>query len=815
MPHYHATYVSRANKRRRDKEADEAVARYVAKPAPQHRTGETKQFGGHTYRLNEHSRWERQDKEQAEDIGRKAVNIGKPGQSIGQQPQEIGSDHAARHAFTQQQLGSVQGPAKGVIAAMQAHPDISSGKDYLTKDFAPEQAGNLHNWLSSNAGKEVGGGQVRDLGNGSFGFSSPAGAVVTQNIKGKFRVFYTNKTGLVAQAMGQSSPPKGPAGATSPPITSGALGQSPFAPPAGERPQFAPGTGQNQLTPEAAAASGALTAAPEKPAAPPRPSTPRAAADEAKARLEEATHKWNEELAGGLSPKGNARWRSYTAALRSIASQHDKIAKDWEKQSKPDKGGGKPGGAAPTAPAMSDHEQAAHESAPVAFKELQDMRPTLGETAYQDAVQQLAGQGKPWERRAAVGAPPQKKEAFDQEKPLAGLESSPTGSVKTRGTEAAPPSREQEAMRRMGISPPTKGEAQRKINERTAAAEAGPPPKFISDWPASPESKRKPIERPEIDQDTGTPLRLPQNKPRPKPSSAFETSPQEQPGKQEQPKGGRHEKLLGLADKYFEHFGVQASDKNKAAITEAIKGGQLQNPKDIRGVLNAAKGLLSRGKVGDEGHEAVAEALRRKVARAGQERSPSWQATVKAKADEWDMEPKEFESLAADIHKEFVGHHGEREAARKAASKLTGLTAGDVNRLENQGYDSGSDHPKIKRLDEIGRDLASQYPALGWGRGREGDEGESDVDYGERLWDLIRTGAKGVPGRTSPEFLKHVEDYLQQQMRSAGSSRGSGGAVATDDDLKHVPFAKRRDAIVARYARWLQLPVWDRRAKAR
>jgi hypothetical protein len=408
------------------------------------------------------------------------------------------------------------------------------------------------------------------------------------------------------------------------------------------------------------------------------------------------------------------------------------------------------------------------------------MREGLGEAAYQDAVQQLAGQGKPWERRAAVGAPPQKSEQREQSGGK-----TPQKTEESHGSRE--PSREQEAMRRMGLSttPSNPAEARAKIEARTAAAEAGAPtqpsgpPKFLSDWPSAPESRAKP-----------------------KPSSKFETPPQEQPAK---PAGNqRHAKLIGLADKYFEHFGVHASDKNKAAIAEAVKAGHVTNAKELRGVLNTAKGLLARGKVGDEGHQAVQEALRRKIARAGQERAPSWQATVKNKADEWDMQPQEFESLASDLHKEFVGHHAEREAARKAASKATGLTAGDINRLENQGYDSGSEHPKIKKLDEIGRDLESQYPALGWGRGREGDEGEEGVDYGEQLWDLIRTGAKRVPGRTSPEFLKHVEDYLSQQLRSAGSSRGGGGAAATDEDLKHIPFQKRHDAIVARYARWLQ-----------
>jgi predicted XRE-type DNA-binding protein len=182
-----------------------------------------------------------------------------------------------------------------------------------------------------------------------------------------------------------------------------------------------------------------------------------------------------------------------------------------------------------------------------------------------------------------------------------------------------------------------------------------------------------------------------------------------------------------------------------------------------------------------------------------------WKSLVKQKAAEWDMQPQDFHSLAKDLHKELTEHLGQREAAKQAAREKAHLTQADINRLENKGFDSGSKHKRIKALDTIGRELASQYPALGWGRGREEESGEdSGFDYAEHLWDLIREGAKKVPSPTSPEFMEHVEEFLRHQLKSHGSSGVAGGHAAEGEDLSAVPFSKVRRGIVRRYSKWLK-----------
>src|SRR5690606_9648901 len=132
------------------------------------------------------------------------------------------------------------------------------------------------------------------------------------------------------------------------------------------------------------------------------------------------------------------------------------------------------------------------------------------------------------------------------------------------------------------------------------------------------------------------------------------------------------------------------------------------------------------------------EALHRKAKRKGRQ---SWQAITKQKAAEWDMKPEEFDSLAREVFSDWKQHHEGREMAKQAARTATGLSQADIHRLENEGYDSGSNHPRTRGLDDIGRQLASQFPELGWGRGADNDEGGNDTfDYGENLWHLIREG---------------------------------------------------------------------------
>jgi hypothetical protein len=664
------------------------------------------------------------------------------------------ADHAARHAFTKSQLGNVAEPLKGLMAAFHAHPDVASGGASATQAVAPNLGRQAYAWLRQNAAQPKHGlaaaGQAVDLGQGKLGYASPAGSIIVwpADSSGKHQIKFTNQTGVVARAMGSpaqqnsagqpgqrpAAPQTGGIGATlanpvpppviAPPQFSASANRpttptgqhadlrtgapppqtsSPFAPPVIAQAPPQPGFEPSKATPEQLASTSALTEKPQPKTRPGGPQTPREIAEGTKQELARATAQWQSELAGGLSPKGNARWRSYLAALNSIHGHQDKLAREHERQEKASQKPPKSGDAAK--PALSDHEAAASKNAPDAFRDLQAMREGIGEVAYQDGVKQLARQTKkPWEGRMLGG--------FQESQ----VEQPPEKSQRPQVPPGALPPDERGAMSRLGIDPATGKPTKPQIPAGAVPPGRNSPPEGPQ-WRHARDAFKKPVQPP------APPFIAdwPGTKPKPAPPTAFETPPVEQP----KPAPG-----------------IEGSNKYKAL--------------------------------------------------------------VKQKADEWDMKPEDFHALADDLHKELTEHYGQREAAKQYARKALNLHAGDINRLENQGLDSGSKHAKIKQLDTVGRELAAQYPQLGWGRGRE-DDSDTGVDYGEKLWELIKEGAKGVPSRTSSEFMDHVEEYLHSQLKRHGSSGTQGGHAAESEDLSAVPFTERRDGLVERYRQYLNM----------
>jgi hypothetical protein len=548
--------------------------------------------------------------------------------------------------------------------------------------------------------------------------------------------------------------------------------QSPFGPtppPVTAAPPPQPGFEPSKATPQQLQSASALTEKPQPKTRPGGPQTPREIAEGTKQELARATAQWQQELAGGLSTKGNARWRSYLAALNSIHGHQDKLAREHERQQAQAqraqaKGSGAPAsGQAP----LSDHESAAAKSAPDAFKELQGMRESMGESAYQDAVKQLAKNRKPWEGRMLGGF-----EGGEVEQPPEKRPQVPSG--------ALPPD-ERGAMARMGIDPATG-----KPIGRNSPPE-GP------QWRHAGEAFSKPTEEHK--------------------SEALRRLSAEGP-----------DELHVNAGKYLLSTVPHEYDQwkaNQQAEFKRQQAGGKPSPEFAKAhyqdLVNRAVGHLSRelAKEKRPSSKAEREAAMRASARAGFETPPQkqpepidgssqYKALVKQKASEWDMKPDDFHSLASDLHKELTEHLGQQEAAKQHARKSLNLHAGDINRLENQGLDYGSNHPRIKQLDTIGRELAAHYPGLGWGRGRE-DEGndEGNIDYAEKVWNLIKEGAKSVPSITSPEFMDHVEEYLSSQLKRHGSSGTQGGHTAESEDLSAVPFTQARDGLVERYRQYL------------
>jgi SPP1 gp7 family putative phage head morphogenesis protein len=126
----------------------------------------------------------------------------------------------------------------------------------------------------------------------------------------------------------------------------------------------------------------------------------------------------------------------------------------------------------------------------------------------------------------------------------------------------------------------------------------------------------------------------------------------------------------------------------------------------------------------------------------------------------WKIDPATYESIADQVWADRLQQHGEREAAKQYARKRLNLNAGDIERLENQGFDHGSDHKRIKGLDTLGREMASLFPALGWG---EGYGSGDDRDYGADVWELVKEGKQTLPSKTSREYHAAVDEHLAEE----------------------------------------------------
>lgn len=126
---------------------------------------------------------------------------------------------------------------------------------------------------------------------------------------------------------------------------------------------------------------------------------------------------------------------------------------------------------------------------------------------------------------------------------------------------------------------------------------------------------------------------------------------------------------------------------------------------------------------------------------------------------------EEYDQIAEDVWGEKTRYVQEREEAKAAARKATGLDSRKISQLENKGLDSST----AKQFDTIGRELASEYPVLGWGGGYNADDvyNSREVDYGEKLWELIREGKQEVPQRNSDEFHNEVFDFIEYHQEAA------------------------------------------------
>lgn len=219
-------------------------------------------------------------------------------------------------------------------------------------------------------------------------------------------------------------------------------------------------------------------------------------------------------------------------------------------------------------------------------------------------------------------------------------------------------------------------------------------------------------------------------------------------------------------------------------------GGSKKDDKDHAGgfpvKIDADGNILAGGPKGMKGrHISKVGDYFKKVRNSPSARKNRIESKVKKQAQAWGMSPEDYQQVVEQVWKEKIAEHRAREEAKGYARKSLGVDAGNIRKLEDQGFDHASG--KIKGLDTLGREMASLYPDLGWGGGYDSDSGVDDTDYDAKVWDLLKEGKTDLPSKDSAEFHEAVDEYLSYVMDQSG-----GDWEPNEDDGPPVPFALRR-----------------------
>ena len=160
------------------------------------------------------------------------------------------------------------------------------------------------------------------------------------------------------------------------------------------------------------------------------------------------------------------------------------------------------------------------------------------------------------------------------------------------------------------------------------------------------------------------------------------------------------------------------------------------------------------------------------------------------------MAPDDLADAVDFVYESKIEYLQRREEAKRFARQVTGLTAGDLARLENAGYDlasgrrvGGATAGKLADFDVHAVEVARQYPDLGLGDPDRGD------DVARAVWDLLREGSQPPPTKYSDEILDAALHLLWR-----ASEWKARHPVEQEEE---IPFARAADAELRRYGRWL------------
>lgn len=117
-----------------------------------------------------------------------------------------------------------------------------------------------------------------------------------------------------------------------------------------------------------------------------------------------------------------------------------------------------------------------------------------------------------------------------------------------------------------------------------------------------------------------------------------------------------------------------------------------------------------------------------------------------------------------------------RELAKREARRITGLTARDCAKIEEQYRD----YSTVPHFDEHCQELAMTHPELGW---------NSWEDNGQAMWELLSEANKRKPGRFSPEVIERAAEIVAHNCRSSFEFAEWDGPLPADlVECESVPF---------------------------
>lgn len=188
-------------------------------------------------------------------------------------------------------------------------------------------------------------------------------------------------------------------------------------------------------------------------------------------------------------------------------------------------------------------------------------------------------------------------------------------------------------------------------------------------------------------------------------------------------------------------------------------------------------------------------------------RGASRKATIRAAAQQAaeaaEVSVDDVLRLMPEAQKYLKQEQHEREKAKAALRRISGLNAGSLARLENKYRD----HSSVKNWDTTSREFAANHPELGFDP--DGD------DTPARIWNFLRQGKSPYISAYDPKVAELAALWSSPKLRAAVSGRMAGDEDGEDshhhvDDrsAESVPFSRCRAiqaTIVRKFSRFFKI----------